>query len=314
MSDDQLRSLFEDAVSDVAPGDRLGEIRRRTAPRPARRRRWVPVVLGAGTATAAIVGAVALIGQLDRAEKDAPATGPESRTTAVAAYFVQDERLFREFQSVRTDGDPDSVVLAALRQLEVDAGPDDPDYSTVWTDGSFVDASVEDDAIRVSISAEAQGLPESLRSPQGLPDTTASIQQVVYTAEAAIGRVLPVRFETDGRPVTQVLGGAVPAEIVRDPALPAQVNISDPAEGHEVDDLLTLRGIIGPGAGASDTVDWELRDAGTVVASGTAPVAGSAWEHTERITTVEPGTYLLVVRVPGTEGGPHVDTRTITVR
>uniref|UniRef100_UPI001C7E59EA hypothetical protein n=1 Tax=Nocardioides stalactiti TaxID=2755356 RepID=UPI001C7E59EA len=51
-SDDALlRALLHDAVADVEPRDGLADVRRR-ARRPAPRRRWAPVLLGAGAVAA----------------------------------------------------------------------------------------------------------------------------------------------------------------------------------------------------------------------------------------------------------------------
>lgn len=306
MSDDRLRTLFEDAVADVAPQDRLGEIRRRTARASERTpRRWALVVLGAGTATAAVVGAGTLVGQLGPHGGE-PAGAPDERRAAVAAYFIDDtavgERLFREFQSVPASADPPGLALAALRLLEAGAGPQDPDYETAWPDGSFVQVAVDDGAIVLTLSAAAADAP--------VTSTATGLQQAVLTAQAAIGSTLPVTFTSGGRTVR--------GDVARDGTRIAPVNISDPAQGHTVDDLLTLRGTVSAAAGEVTSVPWTLRTAdgageGVVARSGTAPVTTGAWEETADIADLRPGTYVLTVSVVVADTDV-TDTRTITVR
>lgn len=313
MSDDELRHLFQDAVADVAPQDRLGEIRRRTArASEGRPRRWAFVVLGAGTATAAVVGAGALVGQLGPDGGD-PAGAPDGRRAAVAAYFIDDtpagERLFREFQSVPASAAPPALALSALRLLEEDAGPQDPDYATVWPDGSFLQVTVDDSAIVVTLSAAAAAGPAI--------STANGLQQAVFTAQAAIGSTLPVTFASEGRTLR--------GNVVRDQTRIAPVNISDPAEGHTVDDLLTLRGTVrvtdDVAGGEPAAVAWSLHTAdgaaeGEVARSGAAPVTAGTFEETADIADLAPGRYVLTVSAGAdtADDDAVTDTRTITVR
>ncbi|HVK27159.1 MAG TPA: hypothetical protein VM575_02375 [Nocardioides sp.] len=307
LDDRTLQRLLSDAVADVDPHDRLGEIRRRTAPAPRRsRQRWTLAVLGAGVATASVVGAVALAGNLGLpGGDDDPTANGDRGQAAVAAYFVgrtsQGPRLFREFQAISDDDEQAPLALAALRLLETDAGPTDPDYTTAWPDGSFTDVSVTDELIEVRLADRVDPLPED-----------PAAQQAVLTVQAALGQTLPVRFttpegtlEVDGR-----------AQVRRDNALLAPVNITDPVEGHTVDDLLTVRGVVSPAGAAPPLVRWELRLPGgaSVLTSGSAAVGDDrAWEETKAIADVPSGTYVLVATVT-TGGTTEQDTRTLTVR
>ncbi len=302
LDDRALQRLLSDAVADVEPHDRLGEIRRRTAPAPRRsRRRWTFAVLGAGVATASVVGTVAWLGGLGLPDGDGDAASGEREQTVVAAYFIGAGPplggLYREFQTVPDDGV--AVPLAALRLLERDAGPHDPDYTTAWPDGSFTDVVVSDERITVGLSAPpADGAYEHYG-------------QAVFTVQAAVGELLPVQFVgPDGRHLR---------DVARDTAALAPVNISDPVEGHTVGDLLTVRGVVSPWGDAPREVSWELRTTdGTdaVVASDSVPVEDRAWEQTSSIADVPSGTYELVVSVsvPEDAGLPGTDTRTLTVR
>ncbi|GAA4801974.1 hypothetical protein ACFQ0K_13215 [Nocardioides caeni] len=298
--DDDLRALLHGAVDDIDPADRLGEIRRRTAARNRSRRHWPLVLVGAGTATAAVVGFAALAGQLGGGDEPGPEpAAPNPRQAAVAAYFIDDtfvdgQRLFREFHAVAPSDEPAVLALEALRLLEVDAGPLDPDYGTVWSDGSFVDVSLTDDRIVVTL--------DSAR-----PTASAvALQQVVLTVQAAFAVTTPVTFAAPG---------AADQEVPRDPSLLAAVNITDPVEGHEVDDLLTLRGIVGPDARDLPDVAWQLRaDGDAVVRSGSAPIDNGTWEVTTDIADLADGDYELAVTVQYGVDSIHTDTRTVTVR
>ena len=301
-----LQRLLSDALADVEPHDRLGEIRRRTAPAPRRsRQRWALAALGAGVATACVVGAVALAGDLGRPGSDGDPTSESDRgQAAVAAYFVgqttQGPRLFREFQAISRDDAEAPLALAALRLLETDAGPTDRDYTTAWPDGSFLAVTVTDEQVEVRLSDRAE-----------LPAEPAA-QQAVFTVQAALGRTLPVEFTTATGPVE--VDGAV--QVRKDTALLAPVNVTDPADGHSVDDLLTVRGVVSPAGTAPKVVRWELRLPGTttVVTSGAAAVvADRSWEETKTIADVPSGTYVLVATVT-TGGRTEQDTRTLTVR
>lgn len=303
MNDDQiddLTSLFADAVSDVVPADRLGEIRRATAQAAARKpRRW-SLVLAAGTATAAVVAAGALVGQLGPDETP-PASDPDRTSRAVAEYFLGDTpagtRLFREFQSVGPVDDAAARTLAALQLLESDAGADDPDYETAWPAGAFLDVALSDEGIRLTISDEAGNDPAAT--------STDGVQQAVFTAQAALGEIVPVTFVAGGRTVRD--------GVERNTAVLSPVNISDPAEGHTVSGILTLRGTARAPGNSVDDVGWELRSTdGKVALSGVAPVTGTAWETTASIADLDAGRYVLTVSIAD-DNGAATDTRTVTV-
>lgn len=301
-TDRDLKNLFEDTVSDVVPGDRLGEIRRATAPGAARKpRRWA-LVLAAGTATAAVVGAGAALSQFGLPKGDDVA-GPGDQPTAVAAYFVgqtpDGDRLYREFQSVEATEDAASRTLEALRLLESSAGADDPDYVTAWPDDAFLDVALSDDGIRLTISDEAANDAATMG--------TNGLQQAVFTAQAAVGETLPVSFMTADRMVRD--------GVARDNTVLTSVNISDPAEGHSVSGVLTMRGTVrSPRNNDVDDVPWSLRSTdGDLALSGVAPATGTTWETTANIASLAPGRYVLTVSNAHLDNGT-TDTRTVTVR
>ncbi len=334
--DDALHRLLHETVASVTPRDGLAEIRRRTR-RPVRRaRRWAPIVLGAGVATAVVVaGSVAIgrIGAPDPGEGDPasrPSTSSEPTHRAAALYFLGDTpagtRLFREFRSLPAHDDAGDAVEEALAELEPGNGPADADYWTAWPADSFAGVEVGVDAITVTL-----GDRRALARPGKATtrDARLGIQQVVYTAEAGVGDALPVLFEWNDRPARRVLGIAVRGAVERDRQydVTAAVNISDPVEGLEVDDTLV---VTGTHSDLADRVTWELRGpepAWKRIAHGIAkpadddaPLGAPAWETGPiDVSDLEPGEYELTVqtRIVGQTSGVidfHTDTRTIVVR
>lgn len=272
--DRALRAALTDAAADVTPADRLGEVRRRTAAAPptrSGRRRWLPVVAGAGALTAAVVAASVGLGDLGT-PADPPTAGSgdgsaESGLSAAAVYFVSDsatgDRLYREFASVPATGGS-AAVLGALRAITADPGPADPDYRTWWPADSFADAVVSDDEVVVEVADAALNRPDGASAEQA----RLGLQQAVYTAEAALGRTIPVRFEHGGAAAGRVLGVRVTDLVPRDTRyrVTAPVNLSSPVEGAEVRGTFRASGTI---ASYIDRVQWRLTDArGRVVRRG----------------------------------------------
>ncbi|MEQ6902999.1 hypothetical protein [Nocardioides sp. YIM 152588] len=295
---EDLRAALHDAAAGIEPPDRLGEIRRRTAPGHRRARtRWLSIALGAGLATAAVVAVGLALGTLLGGSAPVTGNGPASPPTTdgvvvaggdgdtAALYFIADTatgpRLFREFATVPGAGDAadaggaegadggsddSAVVLAALDALTAENGPLDPDYRTLWPADSFAAAEVDGDTIVVDLGAEA------LRRPPQISrgEARLGLQQVVYTAEAAAGRAVPVAFTFGGAPADTVLGVPTEGAVARDRqyAVTAPVGVSDPTEGQRLDADLTARGTL---AEYVRTVRWTLTaPGGEVVARGRA--------------------------------------------
>jgi hypothetical protein len=303
VTDDDLRDLLTDAVSDVEPAYRLGEIQARVH-RPARRG-WYAAG-GAILAAAAVVTAVSVVND-DGPRRGTPAADAQ-RTAAL--YFVGDTpagpRLYREFQKV--SGGP----LADLEAITDANGPDDPDYSTIWSAGIFESVTVTNDAIEIEMGEFAPN-----RSGYSVRAWRLAAQQVVYTAQAATGTELPVRFVAHGSLIIPLTG-----DIVRLPQnqVLALVNISDPAEGLHVKDSFVARGRANSFEG---TVPWQIRTEQGIVQEGSATAEGTGdrlypWETEIDISDLDPGHYTFVAMTDdptgGTEGfGPFTDTRTIIV-
>jgi hypothetical protein len=301
--DQQLAGLLRDAVADVEPADRLAEVR---AGIPARGSawRWAAVGGGSALAVAATVTAIALVtGPSPTATDPDVVDDPDPVTTAVPAYFVGEtptgDRLYREFQPVA-----DAVTgLAGLDLLE--AGPADPDYSSLWPDGSFEDRISDPEAgvVHVYLTDAAPAEPSDL-----------ALQQVAYTVGAGFQEPLEVVLHR---------GETVVATVVRAPQLEtlSLVNLSDPSEGQEVSGTLSVTGVANS---FEATVPWRLLQGTTELEGGFFPAAGYMGEKLFGfsgeidVSSLDPGTYTLIVETSdpsgGTEGpGAYSDSRSFVI-
>lgn len=314
--DTDLTRLLQDAVSDVEPADRLGEIRRATDTTP-RRLGWYTAG-GVALAAAAAVTAFSVMSSPDDQRVDdlgpadpGPSTGqPDtSRLTPVPVYYVGDTsrgpRLYREFQLKRESG-----VEAAAQAMTLPAY--DPDYRTFWMQDVITSVQVNDDVIDVTLAYS--GLRDR---PTGMTKDQAelAIQQLVYTVQGAHGARLPVQLRFGANPIDTVYGVPTSEPITNEPPLDvlSLVSISDPVEGLQVTDSFIAHGAASSFEG---NVPWELQAPdGAVVRSGQATAGMEThlveWE-TEPIdvSDLEPGRYTFVAT---TDDGAFTDTRTVVV-
>lgn len=242
-----------------------------------------------------------------------------SRTAAV--YYVADAgddgragpRLFREFR--RGPADP----LVAAVQLLGEA-PVDPDYRTLWEPGQLVSATASDEVLTVQVDTSVRTRPDGMSAAEA----EAAVQQVVYTAQAAVQARTPVKFVTEEGPTDRVLG--VPtARPVRNGSMLqvlSHVNLTSPEQGAAVTgDELVVSGV---GNSFEASVGWELRQGDRVVDRGFATMAGwmedklFPFEVTVDVSDLAPGDYTLWVTTDdpsgGTEGfGAMTDDKDFTV-
>ena len=166
--------------------------------------------------------------------------------------------------------------------------------------------------------------------PAGMSQAEAemAVQQLVYTAQAAVQATAPVQFRLDGGRTDQLLGVPVPEPLARADAAStlAQVWIITPGEGAEVRDGFEVTGL---GSFFEANVAWELREGGAdgrVVASNAdRPVTAqecctmAPYSFTVDVPDgTAPGDYTLVVHDEDMSGGegfaPFEDTKTLTLQ
>jgi hypothetical protein len=328
MTDDQIRALLDDAVSEVQPRPGLDSIRARTAAPSQPPRRWAWAAGGAVVATAATVAVVAVLGTgpagrsadpgfADRAPtptgqsdgRDANAEQP------VPVYYLGatnlGQRLFREFHRAPVG---DHALDRAVEDA-VTGAADDADYGTGWPSGTTLQrAQLSDGVLSVDLSGPVRDRPE------GMSAATArlALQQLVYTAQGVVRDRTPVTFLVDGRPAATVLGvpSGRPVPNASSDEVLAQVWVTTPAEGASLTSPFTVDGVA---AAFEANVQWELRRGDTVVERGFTTAQECCTMSPYRFTvTAQPGEYTLVVHDEDASGehpeGLWQDTKRVTVR
>ena len=355
----RLRDLLDDATSDVETGDGLDAISTRTKVRTMSGRPWLVAAAAAGVTTAATVVAVAVLGDdggptgtadpgpaasttsaaeptvTDGAstpadpEPSSPAAEPVPVEGAVPVYYLgetgQGPRLYREFHPGIGAGPLAQAVAEAVGRT-----PDDPDYRTPWPAGTEASATFDGEGADGQIGIDVTSPGASMHDrPAGMSREEAelAVQQLVYTAQAAVQATAPVQLLLDGDRTDQLLGVPVSEPLARGDAAStlAQVWIITPAEGAQVRDGFEVTGL---GAFFEANVAWELReggDDGRVVASNAdRPVmAEECCTMAPYTFTVDvpdntpPGDYTLVVHDEDMSGGegfaPFRDTKRVTL-
>lgn len=339
MSVDLTKELLNEVADGVDPGDRLDAIRRATSGGRRRRLRWAAAG-GAGLIAASVATALALTtgAASQRGDRDPAAPAPRSSTTptatdpgstAVAVYYVGDTpdgpRLFREVRQLT--GDPLTGAVAAAVGRDVNGSPSDPldpDYRVPWPASTTASASLDDEreVIEIQLGGDPEG---SLRDRGRLSAVKASlaIEQLVRTAQGAVGERLPVRFLLHGEPTDQVLGvpTSEPLTAGSDLAVLAHVFLTNPSEGQQVDNDEPF---VVKGSGNSfegNVVTRIQRSEGTFVVDRKPALAGTFKDHlfpfvvTFDLTDVALGDYVVISRTDGPAGEdqPHEDDRRITI-
>ena len=234
----QLRQALAHDVQQVHPSHRLDAILHEaheagpvTATGGSGARRWM-MPLAAAAAVAAIIGGAWWSGQDDtggvtppvhtgpsvvpsETATDLPTTAPPTTTgtatggpvttrpVSLPVYFVgpigDDKptyKLFRDFirSELPTDATPADKAKAAL-VLAVNAQPysNTDGYLQPWSGQSIGDVSVTDSLITVQLANA--GSPDAV---VGEESKRLAVQELVWTAQAAIQKTLPVRFEVAG--------------------------------------------------------------------------------------------------------------------
>jgi hypothetical protein len=323
--DSDLRSLFDDAVSDVHPDGGTNEIRAR-AGRPTAGR-WVPLTLAAAAATVVVIVGGAWLAQ--RQPDDTPAADPgrhadkstgqpssddaaeQGRTVQVPVYYVGSTaarpRLFAETHRV-TDATQSELEVAVK---EVVAGsPLDPDYESSFR-GLGITATATAGAGKVTID-----LSEPAARPPGMDEEEAqmAVQSLVWTADAAAPGSGPVTFTVDGAPAADVLGidTSAPVERSSGDSTLSTVSIATPGEGAVVPTRFEVTGMAST---FEANVVWELKRGEQVVRQGFTTARECCTHSPYSFTvTATPGDYTLVVHDTDESDGEGVGTSEDTKR
>lgn len=254
-------------------------------------------------------------------------SGPAATTVALPAYFVgpigdsvPTYKLFREF--VRTPlraGATDVDKVVAALGLAVNAQPysNTDGYLQPWSGTTVTAATVTADAIEVRLGGPgAEGFTPEIQR--------LAVQQLVWTAQAAVGRGnLPVRFEIEGGG-TKLFGSIATDQAFTRPSADeswrdlAPVWITSPTRDQVLPSAATVK-VAGEATVFEATVSWELRRGTTLVTRGNAMAtlgAPGRGTYSFDLGTLSPGTYTVKVYEASAKDGSVAaeDSVTFTVK
>jgi len=249
------------------------------------------------------------------ASQPTPSKGTPVSTLTVPVYFVGDTphgpRLYKDNQLAPASDPVRTAVHAAVAGNTLD-----PDYHSPWPAGTDV----------TGVTADSSGITVALKSgdtsltarPAGMSRQTAriAVQQVVHTAQDAVGSQAPVNFTVAGKPASRLLGLDVSGGVKRaaDLDVEAVVWVLSPAQGATVHSPFTVTGLANT---FEANVVWELERNGHVVKQGHTTATQAMMMAPYSFTVhAPPGQYLLVVHDSDASGLGKVteDTKAITVR
>lgn len=233
-------------------------------------------------------------------------------TTATALYFVADTaqglRLYREFHRVNASDSPIKSAINALFTTD----PSDPDYTNLWPSNSKV--------ISVTIDNQTATIDLSFTSLNvGSEAELRAIDQIVWTATAAMPSVRKIALTRDGKKVESFAGHVdTRGTFTREPTYEvlAPVWITSTEEGARLTRPLTFGGLAQT---FEANVEWEVRQGAVVIARG-ATTAGEAapartpWKVT--LPKIPSGSYTIRAFTSSAKDGSLVaeDTKQITLR
>lgn len=315
----RLRQALHAEAGRVEPSpDALDAIQSRTVPsrRPApARRSWVLGVAAAGLAAAATIVGVSIVANPEPATPPGDSqqlTGDQPKMARVTVYYLglSDGRL-RLFQEIRRVPAPEGREAAAAVRAALQRAPLDPDYGIPWRGIDVNSVAWQRGVIAVDLAFEAGS-----NAGDATWEEKMAVQQLVYTAQDALGSPKPVRFTVDGKPIDTFVGvpAAEPIERADPLEVQAMVQVTEPAEGAVVSSPVTVEGVANV---FEANVNWEVLQGDQVVKHGFT-MTGGAYEFSPFKETIElpPGDYTLRFFEASAEDGrpTHVDTKTITVR
>jgi hypothetical protein len=331
--DNDIRRVLQGAVSDVHPHGSLADIRARIHEETPMKRWFLPTLAVAAVMAAVVGGAFWLLNDDDptaspagtpathtSTEADQPSQTPATSRgeRAVPVYYVGDtahgKKLYREFQQQEVCSSTE-CMLKASTVAAVNGDPADHDYKTLWPHGATVgNVSVDATTIMVDLASGVHDRPATMSAE----DARLAVQQLVYSAQAAVGRGrLPVQLLIDSQHTDTVLGvpAAEPLAADNPDDVLAPVQIDSPADGDDVSGTFT---VTGRAAAFEANVVWELKRGDKVVKHGfaTAQECCTLSPYSFQVTA-PPGSYTLVVHDTDESGGRrpvNQDTKEITVK
>jgi hypothetical protein len=248
-----------------------------------------------------------------RTAESGPPSSPAPEPAALPVYYLAATpagiRLQREFHRVPST-DPASD---AVREMLAASTGTDPDYHSHWPAGT---------QLRSPVGTENGTIVVDLALPQdaqvGAEFAQLTVQQLVFTVQAALQSTDPVRILVDGAPVDQLWGVATAEPVTRgdEYALRSLVQIDGPAHGAVVGPNVE---VTGEAAVFEATVGWQVLRSGAVFRSGfTSTAEGQRFAPFAFTVPLAPGEYVIRVLEDDPsdgEGRPVLtDDKAVTVR
>jgi hypothetical protein len=253
-------------------------------------------------------------------DDSASPSAPGATAGTVPVYYVGDTptgpRLFREFRDAEGSGEPVSVAVGMATSTD----PLDPDYRVPWPSGTqgAAEHDAEGELITVDVSSESG---TSLRDrPSGMSQAEAqmALEQLMYTAQAAVQARPPIRFLLDGEITDQLLGEPVSEPLAQGDPMEVQgtVWVISPQDGDTVSGELVVEG---RGAFFEANVSWQVLRGDEVVREGytTARECCTLAPYRFVVRDLPAGDYVLRVydadMSDGEGPGEQQDTKRFTV-
>jgi hypothetical protein len=197
---------------------------------------------------------------------------------------------------------------------------DDPDYGTLYPDGSFASVAFSEGAgaIVVQVNDDGWSTPADGMTKQ---EAKLAVQQLVYTVQGVQQERLPVLVQKGSDPLP-LFGVSTEGGLKEAPQnnVLALVNVTQPQENSEPGTSFVASGVANS---FEATVPWQVRDeSGAKVLEGFATAEGWGdrlypWESQVDASGLPPGTYTFVAMTDdpsgGEGGGPTEDTKTFTL-
>ncbi|WP_214403325.1 Gmad2 immunoglobulin-like domain-containing protein [Pseudonocardia lacus] len=239
-------------------------------------------------------------------------TGEPSAERALPVYYIADTgdgpRLYREFHQV-SSADPATDAVGEM--LGADSGLD-PDYRSHWPPTAALRGPVTTGDGLITVDLTGLG-------PEPVDQSLAPmvVQQLVFTVQAALQSVDPVRILVDGEPVDDLWGVPTADPVRRGDTLRLRslVQIDEPADGATVGQEVA---VAGEAAVFEGTVRWEVLRGDQVVQTGyTTTAEGQKFSPYRFTVQLGRGEYVVRVSEDDASDGEGravlTDDKTITV-
>jgi hypothetical protein len=211
------------------------------------------------------------------------------------------------------------AVQDALNTYPVDPGSRTPWRGLVRLDYASYSTTGAGYTLQIALH---EGAPADRPSDMTAAEARAAVQQLVYTAQSAIGKRVPVFFSIGSKPNgghPTLLGIDISRPIAGAPVLStlSHIDLTSPTQDAPVSGRLTVRGV-NSSVGGGLVVTLVRNDHTYLTKRGTGGTGGrlSPWTVHLDLSQVPAGQYTLIATNGDhrSHGGPDTDSRTVEVK